>query len=168
MVFLLYIVIVIKLTFFKGVIGTIKYDKMPSLPLKFRVYAMQLVPFRTITSYFVRDESFETHFKQLSSSQKIEFVIQNLLGNIILFIPLGILLPLLYRGIKSGTAISVIAFLGSLLIEACQLILNRGVFDVDDLILNTLGGLIGYGILVIVKRYQKSKVLHRPAKASGK
>lgn len=162
MAFILYIMIVLKLTFFKGTIGTIKYDKMPPIPLKHRVHLMQRVPFRTIASYFIRDESFETHFKELSSSQKLEFVIQNLLGNIILFMPLGILLPVLRRSIDTAGAIVVVSFFASLLIETCQFFLNRGVFDVDDMILNTLGGVLGYGILAIGKRYVKGKDYVKP------
>jgi glycopeptide antibiotics resistance protein len=71
-------------------------------------------------------------------------VAKNILGNIIGFIPLGVLIPLLFARLKrAGKTIGTI-FLISLGFETIQLIFNLGVFDVDDLLLNTLGGAIGY------------------------
>ena len=61
----------------------------------------------------------------------------NFLGNIIMFMPFGLFIPYLW-GI-SGKKTILIGFSSSLFIEFCQLFLSRGT-DVDDLILNTLGG----------------------------
>lgn len=67
----------------------------------------------------------------------------NFFGNILMFIPLGFLLPVLSRRFqKVGNAVLVCAGT-SLTIEILQLFLTRGT-DIDDLILNTLGGLIGF------------------------
>ncbi|MCH1984082.1 VanZ family protein [Ruminococcus sp. OA3] len=67
----------------------------------------------------------------------------NFFGNILMFIPLGFLLPMLSRKFqKVGNAVLFCAGT-SLLIEVLQLFLTRGT-DIDDLILNTLGGLIGF------------------------
>lgn len=66
-----------------------------------------------------------------------------LILNVIMFIPFGILLPLLW---KKGTGLKetvFISFLFSLLIEVSQLF-NFRATDIDDLLMNTLGGLIGY------------------------
>jgi len=66
-----------------------------------------------------------------------------LILNVIMFIPFGILLPLLWKkgaGLKETVFIS---FLFSLLIEISQLF-NFRATDIDDLLMNTLGGLIGY------------------------
>lgn len=66
----------------------------------------------------------------------------NVVGNIALFVPFGLLLPLIWN--KNGmirTLLHGAAF--SLLIECAQLFLSRGT-DVDDLILNTVGTLLGY------------------------
>lgn len=67
------------------------------------------------------------------------------LENIVLFIPLGVLLPCIwekYAGLWK-TALSGLTF--SLLIELSQLF-NQRVTDIDDLLMNTLGAVIGWGI----------------------
>ena len=77
---------------------------------------------------------------------------KNIGGNIAGFIPLGFLLPfLLWRRAGAGT-IGLIVFLISLSFESIQLITGLGVFDVDDLLLNTAGGLIGYCICSLGRR----------------
>ena len=84
-------------------------------------------------------------------------LIENLAGNIILFIPFGILLPLAFK-IEWKTI-----FLGCLVscfIEAVQFAFAMGAADVDDIILNTLGAVIGYLIYIIVKHiFKKQTVL---------
>lgn len=73
------------------------------------------------------------------------FVI-NILGNIIVFMPVGFLaLYLFYDKIKSKSLVKVtiIGFLFSLSVESIQWFMSVGVFDVDDLILNTLGAVLG-------------------------
>jgi glycopeptide antibiotics resistance protein len=65
------------------------------------------------------------------------------LGNIGWFVPFGMLLPVL---LKRGNAFKVVAlgFLFSLSIEILQFIFRKGIAELDDLILNTLGAMIGY------------------------
>ena len=46
----------------------------------------------------------------------------------------------------------------SLLFESFQLVTGVGIFDVDDLLLNTTGGIIGYILYAIAKRLMKSPV----------
>lgn len=68
----------------------------------------------------------------------------NLIGNVVAFIPFGALIRWV-RNQKTGFLIAVLyTFLFSLAIELIQLFTRVGVFDVDDLILNTCGGAIGY------------------------
>ena len=64
----------------------------------------------------------------------VEYVVLNLAGNVIGFMPFGM------RGWKVG----ILSFEISALVEISQLIFCVGSFDVDDMILNTLGGLLGY------------------------
>lgn len=68
----------------------------------------------------------------------------NFLGNILLFIPLGIVLPVVsnkeqkcYRTILGGLTLS-------LFVETTQLITSRGYFEIDDMILNSFGTALGY------------------------
>lgn len=78
----------------------------------------------------------------------------NFIGNILLFIPVGLLTPMMTgwkkRTIAVGTGLS-------LLIEIVQLASHKGVFDPDDIILNTLGCMIGYFVLsAAVKLFTKT------------
>ncbi len=74
-------------------------------------------------------------------------------GNVLLFIPLGVLLPVLNTRFNSLSSILLCGILGSLTIEGSQLLIslmlgfNYRSFDVDDIILNTLGAIIGYCFL---------------------
>jgi glycopeptide antibiotics resistance protein len=79
-------------------------------------------------------------------------VIKNIGGNIVGFIPLGILLPLLFSPLRHWWKTTLTIFLISLSFETTQLITGWGMFDVDDLILNTLGGLAGYILYFIGTR----------------
>jgi glycopeptide antibiotics resistance protein len=72
----------------------------------------------------------------------------NTLGNVAAFLPAGMLPPLIWpRAFGSARRAALGSFGLSLLIELAQLATGRRCADVDDLILNTLGGLIGYGLL---------------------
>lgn len=93
---------------------------------------------------------FEVIFKQwniLSNGNALPFVL-NVLGNIALFVPFGFFLPLLMKTKFFKT--SLCGFLFSLIIELIQLPLER-VSDVDDLILNTLGTILGFLVFVVSK-----------------
>lgn len=68
--------------------------------------------------------------------------------NIIMFVPLGILLPLVHARFRSAAWTIGSAFLFTLLIETFQLITGYGIFELDDLFNNLLGGIIGYGIVM--------------------
>ncbi|MFI5130340.1 MAG: VanZ family protein [Chitinophagales bacterium] len=94
------------------------------------------------------------HTIRLFSSRRVssEYSYQNIGGNIVGFIPLGILLPLVFSFLTNGVRLAGFVFGISLLFETIQLITGVGIFDVDDLLLNTAGGLIGY-ILYAGARY---------------
>lgn len=63
--------------------------------------------------------------------------------NIILFIPLGFFLPILYKKYRNFKKVTIFGFLTSLFIEIMQIFSHRAT-DIDDLITNTLGTIIGY------------------------
>ena len=73
-----------------------------------------------------------------------------LLGNVIMFLPIGFFICLLWRGSTCGRAIAV-GFAVTLFIECGQLLVGRS-FDVDDLLLNTLGVLLGHLLCRILCR----------------
>ncbi|MFX3631723.1 MAG: VanZ family protein [Candidatus Pristimantibacillus sp.] len=75
------------------------------------------------------------------------FEMTNITGNILAFIPLGMFIPMLFRHRTALlTQVFMLSLLLSLSFEVTQLVLYIGTFDVDDLILNTCGGVLGYGI----------------------
>ncbi|KQL32948.1 hypothetical protein AN960_23590 [Bacillus sp. FJAT-25509] len=70
--------------------------------------------------------------------------ITNIVGNIIGFVPFGFILPILLKRFKNFNVILITTFSLSLTYELIQLLFDLGSFDIDDLILNTLRGLLGY------------------------
>jgi len=74
---------------------------------------------------------------------RTEYKMDNIGGNIIGFIPLGFLFPFVWNRRARALAAILFCFSVSLFFEVVQLKTGIGVFDVDDLFLNTLGGTIG-------------------------
>lgn len=89
-----------------------------------------LVPFKEILRYSIGSENFN----------------RQVIGNIILFIPLGFFFTY-YTRIKKIGSITIIAALISFTIETVQKYIGRS-FDIDDIILNVVGGIIGFLIYV--------------------
>ncbi|TMV49929.1 VanZ family protein [Paenibacillus mesophilus] len=76
----------------------------------------------------------------------------NFVGNILAFMPYGIFIVILSKSKMISLSGVFIRSLGmSLLLECLQVFFSIGNFDVDDLILNTSGGLLGYGIFCIFR-----------------
>ncbi len=87
-----------------------------------------------------------------------EAVITNLFGNVFAFSPFGFMLPIVTEKRKGFIRAVCSTFIFSLIIETSQLILKVGVFDVDDLLMNTIGGLIGYVVYrILLEFYQLIK-----------
>ena len=80
-------------------------------------------------------------------------VLINIVGNVVVFIPYGCGLPLLFERLQSFLRVTILSFATSLLAETMQLLLRVGCFDVDDLLLNTIGGCIGYLVFVLLRWY---------------
>lgn len=75
---------------------------------------------------------------------------KNVLGNMIMFLPFGFFVSYYLKSEKLTLPLFLI-LIASVSIEVVQLLIGR-VFDVDDIILNILGGLLGYGIYYILRR----------------
>ena len=86
---------------------------------------------------------------------KYELFLENIL-NVIMLLPLGIFLPLVYGKKIDWKVGLLIGFCISFSIELMQLVLCRGMFDVDDIIHNSLGFLIG--IVIINKVLLMNKI----------
>ena len=91
-------------------------------------------------------------------------VFTNLFGNVIIFIPFGFFLPMGSRQ-RSFIATAYYSFVLSLCVEVFQLITKVGSFDVDDLLLNTIGGICGYILFAICaairRRHAGKKIKNR-------
>lgn len=83
----------------------------------------------------------------------------NLLANIILFIPMGVLIPIIFPSFKSLFKTLSLCSAIIFLIEIIQRVTFLGSFDVDDIFLNLLGSLIGYILLkLLVSRVGDTEV----------
>jgi len=69
---------------------------------------------------------------------------KQIVGNFIMLLPLGIYLPVLYRGMKHFIPVVLVCFFVSLTIELLQLVTSFRSADVDDILLNTLGACCGF------------------------
>ena len=86
----------------------------------------------------------------------------NVLLNIALFVPLGVLLPLLWKPFRKWYAALGAGFGVSLLIELAQLFTGRGMCDVDDLFTNTLGAMLGWcAAMLVLALHQKNRTWPR-------
>lgn len=93
---------------------------------------VQLVPFSTIYKMFTQVDDFK-HFSI------------NIIGNIVVFIPFGFL-GLIFEKLKKAKFLFSVFILGISFIEFLQFITNRGYAEIDDVILNTIGVAIGFGV----------------------
>ena len=82
---------------------------------------------------------------------------ENLFGNIFVFVPFGYLLPMVHAACKNVFVLFANAFLFVLGIEVFQLFSAFGAFDVDDILLNCLGTLIGYCVFLLFQYWDCKK-----------
>lgn len=79
----------------------------------------------------------------------------NFIGNTAMFIPVGIIWPAVYKRLNTPAKVIVAGIGFSLCIEILQLPFHDRVSDIDDLILNSLGYLMGYGIYAGVRHMKR-------------
>ncbi len=111
-----------------------------------REYSYNLVPFLEIKRFW-QNRKLIGHFA----------VFINLAGNVLAFVPFGFFLPMLGSHARGLFRMGLFSFEFSLLVETIQLVSKVGSFDVDDLMLNTLGGILGYVIFSLCN-YIRRKV----------
>lgn len=76
--------------------------------------------------------------------------------NILLFIPLGLITPIIWKSMNKLTNIIGVGFFFTMLIEISQLLNNRAT-DIDDILLNLLGAVVGFGVFKVWDKLTKSK-----------
>lgn len=131
----------------------------------FAVYIIFLMYFLIFSDWYGRSGVMEEYHYNLVFFQEIRrfweyrellgvWSVVNLLGNVLIFVPLGIFEPMAsYRRSFFGTVFD--GFLISMLVEVFQFISKVGRFDVDDLLLNTLGVIFGYLIFLLCNRIRR-------------
>ena len=137
-----YMIILTKLVIFKQSPGYIKHFFLHEYgwkKLRQSWHHANLIPLKSIKLY-------------LTTKDQDVNPLTNLLGNIVGFVPLGFLLPLLFIKLRSFIRTIAIVFSIRLGFETFQLVTDLGYFDVDDLLLNTIGGMIGYLAFALVKK----------------
>ncbi|NBD25998.1 VanZ family protein [Paenibacillus glycinis] len=102
-------------------------------------YRYNVMPLHTIKLYFAHADSFQ-----------LKYWIVNMVGNIAVFAPFGLAVPYLFRMRLFSFTVLFICVL--LLLETMQLLLQRGSFDIDDVLLNTVGALIGFACLQFIRK----------------
>lgn len=107
---------------------------------------LNLVPLRTIQGFIaVLGRGVESHREVL-----VRLSIVNLLGNVLMFVPLGLFLPRLWPRLCEFRRFLMSVAAVILIIELLQLFTLLGSCDIDDLILNVLGAAIGYRIYKLI------------------
>lgn len=133
--FILYLVVLVYFLFFAEAYGR---------TLGGRVYRYNLEPLKEIKRFWIYREELG-----------LLSVLTNLVGNVVAFIPFGAILPVIKKGMRRWYIIILLSFEFSFIVETIQLISKVGSFDVDDLILNTLGGTIGYLIFYFCNKLRR-------------
>ena len=101
---------------------------------------------------------FKTIVPQLIGRGNHLIDIVNLIGNIIPFMPIGLLAPLVFRSISWQKAL-VVGVVTGLTFEVMEVVFRVGIFDIDDVILNGLGVMIGYGVFVMFRGRMHSRLV---------
>ncbi len=99
---------------------------------------VNFVPFKTIVFYIKAEHV------------NLDIAVNNLLGNFLLLLPLAMLLPFMFKRCQKLSSVAAIAFIVSFIIEALQFALQIGMADIDDVILNSIGAIVGYGFYKLI------------------
>ncbi|GAB6930401.1 hypothetical protein JCM10914A_43840 [Paenibacillus sp. JCM 10914] len=99
--------------------------------------SINLIPFHTISQYIRVDDGIRT-----------KLVDVNVWGNVLIFMPAGIYMMLFRHGRYVSTFFLIMSL--SILAEVIQYAFAIGACDIDDVLLNSLGGLIGIGIYALL------------------
>ncbi len=97
------------------------------------IVAYNIIPFQSISRYLDNFNGFS-----------FRLMTDNFFGNMLAFYPMGLLLPVLIKRLRNVFSMTGIAFTFSFLVECLQFLFRLGAFDVDDMILNTTGAVVGY------------------------
>ena len=132
------LVVIVRLTFFPfskvdGKVQPLLFD-----PANITPFRLNFLPFVNLMDYEIRREA-----------------LINVIGNSFLFLPVGIVYPIACKKLNTHGKVIAAGVGTSLAIEILQLPFFDRVTDIDDLILNSAGYLLGYGIYLLVTKTKK-------------
>ena len=121
------------------------------------VFVIYFIGLLTVTGICIRASSYSPRFSFIPFVDMIRGPVDTAL-NVLLFMPFGFFLPLLYEKYDTLRKIALVGFLVSLSVEIIQMF-GFGATDINDLITNTIGACLGYGIFkMLIKIVPKSWV----------
>lgn len=138
--------------------------------LAFLLYMCSLIYFLFFSERYGRTETADYYRYNLQPFKEImrywryrdvigyEMVIINLVGNVGVFIPFGLLLPIIYKPLAKWYALLPVGMMFSIIIECIQLVTRVGTLDADDVILNVTGIMLGLAILNFVYFIRRKQV----------
>ena len=100
---------------------------------------------------------FKSLLDMINNNISVTRILENILGNIAIFIPFGLLLPIVQKDMSKK--IILYGLITSALIEIIQYVFALGSSDIDDLTLNTLGTIIGYLLYKIIHKKARADTL---------
>lgn len=109
---------------------------------------LNLIPLKTVKMYL-------NMLSGTASAYLLRHAFINLLGNVVMFIPLGFFLPYIWKRQRSFVKLFLSVTVLILLVETVQYFTALGSCDVDDLILNLLGAVIGYGVWKLTAKLRR-------------
>lgn len=125
-------------------------------------YRMNLEPFKEIRRFFTYRETVGNNHNiildLLGKKIKIPLLfgtksfMVNMFGNVLAFVPFGFVLPIISSKNRRFLNVLLLTLELTITIELFQLLLKVGIFDVDDILLNTVGGMIGYILFAICNK----------------
>ena len=118
--------------------------------LYFKSRNIHLIPFES--TYHSLKLAITNNFGPPHKAHYRYITARNIVGNILLFFPWGFLAPLLFYYFQSITKILLSTFMLSVCAELLQFILVIGVADVDDVIFNSIGALMGFYVCVAFQK----------------
>lgn len=138
--------------------------KMLAMVFVLYIVIMAILLFGTRYSFagktvFASSEYMKHNFNFLPFSTLVDNILNQrwlaLFGNVFLFVPAGVLLPIIYKKQQNTTVFLITLLIASIGIEITQLLTGLGALDIDDILCYLVGGVIGY--YVVKSAYKRKK-----------
>lgn len=121
------------------------------------IYLLYLVFFSSYygRGYFHRSYNFipfKTIIEYIFFSPSLNATVLNIVGNILAFVPMGFLVPIVFSKINRFKLIAILVLISTVSIEIIQFGIGVGTCDIDDVILNWIGGIIGFELSKVLSK----------------